>query len=266
MYFLFDIGGTNTRTALSDGQSLSNIKSFPSPKDFEEMLDLLTKSAQTSQKITAVSGCSRGVLDKNKSILTDMSFFGWENKPLKEELQNKLGAPVFLENDAVLAGLGEAVSGAGRNHKIVAYFTISTQVGGARIVNGKIDQSALGFEPGNQIIDIDSKLTWEQQIGGAALEKKYNQKPEDIDDQNIWHQVSKYLAVGLNNAVVYWSPDIIVLGGSVMKSIPIDVVNHLLKQTLKIFPKIPPLKKAELNESSGLYGALEYLKQVSTCK
>jgi glucokinase len=50
-------------------------------------------------------------------------------------------------------GLGEAVFGAGKGREIVVYMTISTGVGGARIVGGKIDASAMGFEPGHQIID-----------------------------------------------------------------------------------------------------------------
>lgn len=59
---------------------------------------------------------------------------------------------MFLANDADLVGLGEAVYGAGKGYKVVAYFTVSTGVGGARIVNKRIDKGVFSFEPGWQYV------------------------------------------------------------------------------------------------------------------
>ena len=172
-------------------------------------------------------------------------------------------APVFLENDAALAGLGEAVFGAGKGKKIVAYLTISTGVGGCRIVDGKIDENSQGFEPGHQIIFSDKNIiTLENLVSGTAIEKKYGKKPYEIFDVKIWNNVANNLAYGLHNVAVLWSPDIIILGGSMMKKIgiPVERVKFHLSKILNIFPKPPLIKKSKLGDLAGLYGALAHLK------
>jgi len=207
---------------------------------------------------------------------------GWRKKPLKKDLEKLLRARVFFENDADIAGIGEAVYGAGKGYEIVAYLTISTGVGGGRIVKGKIDKNSMGFEVGHQIIDADNTMypkdkKFEQQfrekgwnlgsltsyISGSAIRIRYGKDPKEIVERSVWEELANILAIGLNNVVVFWSPDVIVLGGSVMNKIPINFVKKHLKKTLKIFVKYPEIKKAELGDSSGLYGALAYLKQLS---
>ncbi|TAN58722.1 ROK family protein [Patescibacteria group bacterium] len=192
-----------------------------------------------------------------------MNLRGWSKKPLAKELKKIFGAPVLLENDAGLAGLGEAVYGAGKGKKIVAYLTISTGVGGARIVDEKIDKNAFGFEPGHQIVFLNKKFTTLENIAsGTAIEKKYGKKPFEIFDAKIWDNVAKDLAYGLHNVAVLWSPDIIILGGSMMKKIgiPVERVKFHLSKILKIFPKSPLIKKSKLGDLAGLYGALARLK------
>lgn len=99
----------------------------------------------------------------------------------------------------------------------------------------------------------------EAYVGGAYLEKIYHQKAEEIKDPAVWDEVAKYLAIGLHNTIVHWSPDIIILGGSVTQSIPLDKVSNYLKEYLTIFPNLPRLSKATLGNQSGLLGALVIL-------
>lgn len=96
------------------------------------------------------------------------------------------------------------------------------------------------------------------------LKKKYGKKPYEITDKKIWDETAKILAYGLNNTIVHWSPDIIVLGGSMFKKIgiPVPRVRFHLKNILKIFPELPAVEKAELGDVGGLYGALVFLKHL----
>lgn len=268
MYLVFDIGGSKARFAVSsDGKTLGEVKIVPTPKDFQQGLQTIKQVADQlsdGQKIDAVAGGIAGPLDKDKTMLVSSPHVsGWINKPLKKELEKQFSCPLYLENDADLAALGEATRGAGVGYKIVAYLTISTGVGGGRVVGGKIDENSLGFEPGHQIIVPDGnpcncggKGHLETYIGGFYLEKIHGQKARDIKDPKVWEEVAKYLAIGLNNVSVFWSPDIIVLGGSVMQSIPIDSVKTHLKEMLTIFPNPPHLALSSLGYSAGLYGAL----------
>ena len=274
MYLLFDIGGTKTRIAVSkNGKSFVKQKTFLTPKKFNDGIAAIKKTAEelsAGQKIKSVCGGVAGPLDRKKEFLTAANMRDWTNKPLKKRLEKIFSAPVFLENDAALAGLGEVHFGAAKNKKIVAYITVSTGVGGSRIVDGKIDANFLGFEPGYQIIDACGQICKKcdnghllDHISGDALKKHFGAEPKKIFDPKINNDLAWWLAVGLNNSIVHWSPEIVVLGGSVMNIIPLDRVRQYLKNFLKIFPVAPKIKKAALGDLGGLYGALVLLKQKS---
>ena len=256
------------RMGLADNfKTISKTVILPTPKRFADGMALFKKTAKklaNGKEIKAVSGGIAGPLDKNKTmILNALNLRGWSKKMLAKELQKIFKAPVFLENDAALAGLGEAVFGAGKGKKIVAYLTISTGVGGCRIVSGKIDESSQGFEPGHQIVFFENKITTlENMVSGTAIEKKYGKKPYEIFDAKIWDNIAKNLAYGLHNVAVLWSPDIIILGGSMMKKIgiPVERVKFHLSKILNIFSKPPLIKKSKLGDLAVLHGALVRLK------
>jgi predicted NBD/HSP70 family sugar kinase len=188
------------------------------------------------------------------------------------------GIETYIENDTAMVGLGEAAYGAGKDFDIVAYLTISTGVGGARIVGRRIDANVFGFEPGHQIIDADGTMCpdcrafeddrglghLEAHISGSAIEKRFGKHPSEIDDEKVWDDLARYLAYGLNNTIVHWSPEVVVLGGGMMKStgIKIERIDHYLEDILKIFPERPLLKLAELGDVGGLFGGLSYIKQL----
>ena len=272
MYLVFDIGGTNMRIGVSsDGSTITGPKIVPTPADFEQGIQTLKQVADElsrGEKIEGVAGGIAGPLDKNKTMLVASPHIGgWIQKPIKPELEKTFDTSVYLENDTVMGGIGEAIKGAGAGKKIVAYLAIGTGIGGARIVDQRADLNSLGFEPGHQIIVPDGnpcncggKGHLESYVGGLYIEKIYHQKAEDIKDSAIWDKIAKHLGLGLNNTIVHWSPDIIVLGGSVMKSLPLEMVIKHLKDNLTIFPQAPEIVKATLGQDGGLYGALELLK------
>ena len=251
---LFDIGATKTRMAyLADGENFETPIIFETPKNFDEAVLLFTKKALSIAGDRAIESVVGGM---SRAI-----FGGYDS--FREKIENELKVKVTIENDAALAGLGEAIYGAGKGFSIVAYITVSTGVGGAKIVNGKIDERTIGFEPGKQIIDINTGKTLEDMISGRALAERSGMHPKEITDPNVWDEHAKFLAIGLNNIIVEWSPNVVVLGGSMITgnpSIPLDKVEEYLKQILKVFPEIPAIKKATLGDFGGLWGALAYLK------
>lgn len=275
MYLVFDIGGTNMRLGVSvDGKTLLQTKIIPTPLDFNQGIDIFKKTADElsqGEKIEKIAGGVAGPLDQDKTMLVKSPHLGeWINKPFKKEIENIFNCPIYLENDADLAALGEASFGAGKGKKIVAYLTISTGVGGGRVVNGKIDENALGFEPGHQIIVPDGSPCncgglghLESYVSGSGIERIYHQKGQDIKDPKIWDEVTKNLSIGLNNVCTLWSPDIIILGGSVTQSLALDSVRNYLKQFLTIFPIAPKVEKSQLGDPAGLYGALAIIGLLS---
>ena len=154
----------------------------------------------------------------------------------------------------------------------MVYHTISTGVGGAKIENGKIDSYHLGFEPGKQVLDIDRTIlgedilpTLENLVSGTAVEERTGEKPYEIPQTDaIWDQLANYLAHGLRNTIFYWSPELIVLGGSMITGNPAIEIANIQKHTQNILGNevaIPEIKKAKLGDESGLYGAMALLAE-----
>lgn len=278
MYLLFDIGGTKTRIAsTSDLQTIERVIKFETPLLFEEAM-LRMEAEMTSlcngRAVTAVAGGIRGPLDHEKTaIVSETILVDWVRKPLAQRLSDICHAPVYLENDTALVGLGEAYAGAGQGYSIVAYHTVSTGVGGARIVDGKIDVARSGFEPGKQVLDIDHTIhaefsqngTLEELISGDAVEKRFGQKPYTIPQNDpIWNELALYLAHGIKNTILYWSPDVVVLGGSMVIGDPrimLELVIQKVKELLGDLEPCPPIVDATLKDEGGLHGALALLRQ-----
>jgi predicted NBD/HSP70 family sugar kinase len=266
------------RVALSkDGVTFGEPKIISTPKDFDAgMLALknLSKELLGDEKLIAAGGGIAGTLSRDKTkFLNGPHLQGWNAKPIKAALEEAFGAPTFVENDTAIVGLGEAVAGTGKGYPIVVYMTVSTGVGGVRIVNQSIDVSAMGFEPGHQIIDADGDLCkssvcgtgldFESAISGTAVSARYGKKPYEILEPEFWEEMARILAFGLNNSIVHWSPDIVVIGGSMMKKIgiPIERVRAHLKGILNIYPELPLIEHSALGDFGGLHGALHFVKQ-----
>lgn len=279
MYIIFDIGGTKTRVAAStDLKTYGTPIKFKTPLTYAEGIEALMHAAETlaeGQKVIGLSGGIRGPLNKEKTgISNEVVLTDWINKPITPTLSERFGAPAFLENDSAIVGLGEAVYGAGIGHNIVAYHTVSTGVGGARYINGKIDVASIGFEPGHQILDMDRSImgtdvspTLENFISGNALERRRGCKPYEIPQSDpVWDELAGYLAVGLRNTILYWSPDAIVLGGSMVIGDPRITREAIIKKTeeaLAGFVACPPILDATLKDEGGLYGAMALLRKIA---
>ena len=179
---------------------------------------------------------------------------------------------VSFENDAALAGLAEATRGAGVGSDIVVYHTISTGVGGAKIEDGKIDRASVGFEPGKQILDIDRTIlgpdispTLENLVSGTAVASRMGVPPYEIpQDDVLWDELAGYLGQGLRNSVLYWSPEVIVLGGSMIIGDPKILIDSIRKATVETLGDIVPcpfITVASLGDDAVLYGALIFAHQ-----
>ncbi len=278
MYILFDVGGSKMRIAGTD-----DCKEFTrepivvkTPQDFDEGVSLLKDKIYeiaSGEKIDGIAGGIAGPFDKTTHLLVGgPNLKDWIRKPLYETLENTFHTTVQIENDSALVGLGEMHYGKGCVEGVGAYITVSTGVGGARFIDGHIDRAATGFEPGKQIIDPTQTLfpnltgsLLEDLISGKATEERLHTKPYDIlQTDTLWDQYAKVLAYGLNNTIVHWSPDAVVLGGSMIVGNPrisIEKTEEYLKETLTVFPTLPEIHAASLSDLGGLYGAMVLLRE-----
>lgn len=260
MYIVIDIGGTKMRVAGSaDLSKFDEPIILDTPQDYDEALKKVADVAQhiSGEKIDKVAVGKPGGRNLPQ----------WKGKPFAADLKSLIHAPVHLENDTALVGLGEAVYGAGKGAEIVVYITVSTGVNGARIIDGAIDRSRRGFEIGGQYLSIgDTPQTLEDLVSGKAIQERYNvASPKDLGKEHpVWEKLARILAFGVHNTILHWSPDRVVIGGSMMNEIgiPIPRVETHVRGMMQKFSEIPEIVHSSLGEVGGLWGGLARLEQI----
>lgn len=259
MKIAFDIGGTNMRLAVADANGLADVKKIPTPQDPEEGIQkfaALVQACVSDGKVEAVAGgfpatIVEGVVHGSPNLPK------WDGLELVKKLTSALGGvSVRVENDADLAALGEATYGAGKGKRIVAYIGIGTGLGGGRIVDGKIDTGAYGLEPGHQIVDASDFKDLESFVSGRAFEKSYGMHPKDAPRQ-AYEMMTPILAVGLRNTILHWSPEVLILGGSMVVGVNCYTIPEIEDAFTRLpsVPRMPELKMAQFKDSAGLEGA-----------
>jgi len=269
MIILADIGGTKMRiTRMRDASSFDDPIIADTPADYDAGIASISETIQSLADGTSVEKIVAGVpgiLRSDKRALYDAPhLLKWSGEELADDLERKFSTRVLLENDTALVGLGEATFGAGMGGHIVMYVTISTGVNGVRVSNGVIDDSTSGFEIGRQILSIDTGITLEGLVSGTAIEQRFGQHPRDLGKEHfVWEELAEYLAYGLYNSFLHWSPDTIVLGGSMCNEIgiPLESTAKHLEKLLHAFPSTPRVVHSTLGEVGGLYGALQKANQ-----
>ena len=264
MNILADIGGTHMRIAASDAHdSFEEPVIFDTPAEFAAAVELFASATRDIAHGRIITGGVIGVAGlvsaDHQTLLKAPHLQAWVGKDIAAAFGRAIGAPIRLENDAALAALGEAQQGAGAGAGIVAYITVGTGIGGARIVDGNTDRSAFGFEIGHQRLGSDTDAPeWETFASGSGLERRYGKLSSELADPAIWEECADHFAIGLYNTILHWSPDRVVLGGSLFteKAIPLERVRETLRAAATALDDIPDIRLATLGDRSGLYGAL----------
>lgn len=257
---LFDIGGTHIRVARSeDGTTFGPVCERHSSADwgvaqglFAECLD----EAAAGSAVESVVGGVAGVLHEGV-VQVSPNLAGWAGANVQEFLQTRYpSARIVVENDAAVACVGEAVRGAGKGSRIVVYLTVGTGVGGACCVDGVLEPRSQSFEPGHQVIDVESGHTLEQLASGESIKKRFGTEVQNLTPEQLG-EVAQALAAGVHNAVAHWTPDVVVLGGAVIFAAP--ALLPKIEQELSLLPPLPfalPRVVRAASEHSALEGAL----------
>ena len=282
-----DIGGTNTRVALAD-EELNIIERKQFATDSENPDVTLGKIAEVIKSfdcdIVGAGMSCPGPLDLiNGKILTPPNLKGqWHNLKVAEELSKLINKPVYLENDANLAGLAEAVVGEGKDYNYVQFFTVSTGLGAGLVINKEIYHGAHGF--GNEVANcvmmkdgpshgsiipggieaISSGTAITSRAVKAGLDVKHAGEVNDLAKagnevaKQIMDDAKEYLANFIGVVYGYADPEIVILGGSVALKIDgfVEEVEALAKERVyEIMKPYVKVRKSTLNEDSGLIGA-----------
>lgn len=237
----------------------------------------------TGLQVTQVGMGAPGSIDAVTGLQKNSNTMVLIGKPMKADLQDILGVPVLLTNDANCFAVAEVKMGALRSDtkaRIVFGVIMGTGVGGGIVIDGVVHegQHRIAGEWGHSILDIDGPTCYcgkhgcvEKYIAGPALERYYadisgeHKKLRDIVDSAkkgdkhaaaTLDRLVDYFGRAMSNVVNILDPDVIVLGGGVSN------VDVLYTKGVKAVEKYTfngvlntPIIKAELGDSAGVFGA-----------
>ncbi|WP_297566869.1 ROK family protein [uncultured Faecalibaculum sp.] len=284
-----DIGGTNSRIALVD-EGMNIVERTQFRTDAHDPIPTIVRLSEAlkemagDREIVGMGVSCPGPLDliNGKVLNTPNLHDTWQNFPISGEIQKVTGIPTYLENDANLAALAEAVVGEGRDCRYVQFLTISTGLGSGQVIDHKIYQGAHGYGhevayaplwrngpqhgkiyPGG-VEAICSGTAITERAKKAGLDVQHAGEVNDLAKQGnaaameIMDDAKEYLANFISILIAITDPEIVILGGSVALKIPgfvqevEDRVREKVLDELKPYVKVRP---STLNEDSGLLGA-----------
>ena len=289
-----DIGGTKLSVGIvgANGVVLAKMDA-PTGSDstyaigLERTVGMLRETAkQASTKIVGIGIGSTGPVDPLTGEFGEVDFLpDWRHKNLVKDLAQAFGVQVALENDGDAGALGEAGWGAGKGKSRLIYVTIGTGIGGGIILDGKLYRGVDGAHPeiGHQVIDPSGPLCscgfhgcWEALAAGPAMVAWFqatdDEHRQDITGQQICElaiagdpcalrvvqREGRYLGLGLANLINLFTPDMIVLGGSVTKGavLFLEEIRRTICRGCRFVPyEKTVLALASLGDDANLIGA-----------
>jgi glucokinase len=150
MYLGIEIGGTKLQLGLGDGDGVLHAlwRGMVAPPDGADGIrrqitqaipELLANAKRNRDELRGVGiGFGGPVDDATRTVIQSHQIAGWDGFPLADWIADLVGVPAVLGNDADVAGLAEALFGAGKGLSPIFYITIGSGIGGGLIINGEI--------------------------------------------------------------------------------------------------------------------------------
>lgn len=332
-----DLGGTQIRAAIVQhahilARAATRTGENPTPERvlpriFATVQRALNDAGVQIETIAGIGVASPGPLDpRTGMVYAPPNLPAWTAVPLRALLQEQYHLPVFVENDANTAALGEYRFGAGQGTRTMVYLTVSTGIGGGVIVDGQLLEGADGSaaELGHMTIDwrgarcaCGNLGCLEALASGTAIARQANEaiaqqqgaellafartmlahtdtmpEQEALPRQNLVAQsmhdgepeqfrvtarivaraaeagiplaqaimasAAEALGVGLVNILHLFNPEIIILGGGVMRggSLLLEPAMRIVQErTMRANVRHARIVPAQLGENVGLIGA-----------
>ena len=288
-YIGVDLGGTNVRVAKVDeeGNVLQIVKdSTEIGKGTEHVIAKIISLIESIDGYDDCVGIGMGVpgpVDTvNGKMVLATNLPGFEGYPIAKRIEDHFHKPTFVDNDVNVAGMGEAVLGAGKGKGIVYYVTISTGLGGALVVDQHVVAGKNGHagEIANIIIDRNrEKVNYlnvgavENEASGTAMTRKGKAvfgidaiahagdvfdlaRKGNAEALKLCDDMAYDLAIMFSVIAHVVDPEVFVVGGGVMKGKDVffEKMENYFRNMIHKGMQIVEFKEAELEEP-GIIGA-----------
>ena len=265
LYIGIDVGGMSIKAGLVDEEGNILFKhSCPTGvergyvaviRDIAQLgLATVEKAGRRMDEVKAIGIGIPGIMDQRTGIIPFCTNLAWHDVPIIEEMRKYTSVPVYVDNDATVAGLAESVKGVSAGTQNSVFITLGTGVGGGVVLNGKVFSGAHGVatEIGHMVTvagglpcTCGKRGCWERYASATALIRAGRvlcaEKPSctlmkhvdgdirtitakdvidlamagDADCVKIFDDYIYHLVVGLTNLINVYDPEVIVLGGGV---------------------------------------------------
>lgn len=226
----------------------------------ERVLALLNEAINAGQELCGdgkgllgIALGAPGLIDESTGTLLFAPNLQWENFPLRNFLSAEFeNIPVFVDNEANMAALGENLFGAAKGYHEVLFISVGVGLGGAIVRDGQLLRGTTGFagefghitmDPDGEPCNCGNRGCWETQVSQSAVFRSIRQAVEqgqstllktmtggDLDQLSIplvveavqsgddvalvaFQQVGRYLGIGIASLVNALNPDLVVFGG-----------------------------------------------------
>jgi len=253
-----DVGGTKIAAAAVDADG-SLIARSQVPTESDDQNSIVAAIVKVSHEMKAAAPAARAIgvgaaalVDHESGTILWAPNLSYKDLHLRALLQDRVGLPVAVDNDANVAALAEAIHGAGKGAAHQATVTVGTGIGAGFVLDGKLYRGAhgLGGEPGHMIVVPDGPMCtcgnrgcWEAVASGRAIGRVARERVEggagadllaaaggdvaaitgeavgdaavagDAFARDVVASVGRMLGIGLANLVNLLDPALLVVGG-----------------------------------------------------
>ena len=306
IYIGIDVGGTTVKTGAVDEQGNILAKAVrptgvergygPMIQDMGEMaIEVTRESGHTMADVKAIGIGIPGIMDPRTGRVPFCTNLNWHDVPILDEMKKYVDVPVFVDNDATVAGLAESVAGVSAGVKNSVFITLGTGVGGGIVLDGKVYSGPHGVASevghmitvaGGELCTCGARGCWERYASATALiregRKLAQDKPwsaiakqaggdlENIEARTVidlakagdpecsqlFDNYVYHLCVGLVNLINLYDPEVIVLGGGVSRAGEFLLNAVRAKLPGMVFFKTMPYARIELAQLSNDAGII----------
>jgi glucokinase len=265
IYIGIDLGGTGIKAGVVDEKGVILCKEKcptgvergygPVIADMAKLcVEAVEKAGVSMDDVAGIGVGIPGIQDPATGLIPFCTNLGWHQVPLVEEMHKYIDKPVFVGNDATVAGLAEAVAGISAGASTSVFVTLGTGVGGGIVIDGKPYSGPNGVASeighmmtvaGGELCTCGNRGCWERYSSATAIIREGRKfaeahpdcaimkevggdlskieaktiidlaKAGDPDAVQLFDNYVYHLCVGLVNLINLYDPQIIALGGGV---------------------------------------------------
>lgn len=242
-----DLGGTNVRAALVEGDRLGEVEASVIPSDGGRDEVLAAFFALVDRVVRpGVQGIGVGVpsvVDLKTGVIYDVQNIpAWKEVPLKSLIEARYGVPAYVNNDANCFAVGEAHYGEARGYRHVVGLIVGTGLGAGVIANGRLYAGANCGAGEFGMLPYRDK-TFEDYACGRFFKDVHKTSGRELHERAlrgdaealaIFREFGAHLGEAVKAVLFAVDPEIIVFGGSVSKAYPF--FKDALADAVRTFP------------------------------